>query len=124
MKVMLLAHEAPEDFALRENEAEFDRYMGAWYAFGNSLTDEGVFVDGAALETPGTATVVSVRNGVRKVEDGPYPDAKEQLGGFFIIDAATMDEAVERAKKCPAAKNGFVDVRPVPYLEQEQEQGS
>lgn len=118
MKVMFLAYEAPEDFALRDNEAEFKAHMGAWFAFRESLVKNGAYDSGAALEPPATATVVSVRNGVKKVEDGPYPDAKEQLGGFFIIDAPDMKTAVEWAAGCPAAKNGFVDVRPVPFLEQ------
>lgn len=113
MKVMLLANEAPEDFALRDNKEKFDGYMGEWYAFGDSLTREGIFLDGAALEPPSSATVVSVRDGVRMVEDGPFPDAKEQLGGFFIIEAPDADAAARWAAKCPAAKNGFVDVRPV-----------
>lgn len=119
MKVMLLAYEAPEDFALRDNKAEFDSYMGAWYAFSEALSKEGKKDDnGAALEAPSTATVVSVRNGVREVQDGPYPDTKEQLGGFLIMEVADMDEAARWAAKCPASENGFVDVRPVPYLEQ------
>ena len=118
MKVMLLAYEAPEDFALRDNKAEFDSYMGAWYAFSEALLKEGKHDGGAALEAPSTASVVSVRNGVREVQDGPYPDTKEQLGGFLIIDVADMDEAARWAAKCPASENGFVDVRPVPYLEQ------
>lgn len=119
MKVMLLANEAPEDFALREDKEKFDSYMGEWYVFSEVLEKNLGKTEGAALEGPETATVVSMRDGVRHVEDGPYPDAKEQLGGFIIIDAPNMEEAAEWAKKCPSAKNGFVDVRAVPYLEQE-----
>lgn len=119
MKVMLLANEAPQDFALREDKEKVQGYMGEWYVFSEGLTKGLGGSEGAALEGPETATVVSVRDGVRHVEDGPYPDAKEQLGGFFIIDVPNMEEAAEWAKKCPATKNGFVDVRAVPYLEQE-----
>lgn len=117
MKVMMLANEAPGDFALRDDPAKFESYMGKWYAFGEMLQTEGYYVDGAALEQAGSATVVSVRDGVRKVEDGPYPDTKEQLGGFFILDAPNLESAATLAAKCPAAENGFVDVRPVPFLE-------
>lgn len=120
MKVLLLANEAPEDFALRDNKEKFDTYMGQWYAFHEGLVEKGVYLDSAALEPPSAATVVSVRNGVRKVEDGPYPDAKEQLGGFFVIDATDMKTAVELASACPAAKNGFVDVWGVMNLEGEE----
>lgn len=119
MKVLLLANEAPEDFELRENAKEFDRYMGAWYAYGESLEKAGVFVQGAALEPPATATVLSIRDGVRRVEDGPYPDTKEQLGGFFIVEVADLEEAASWASKCPAATNGFVDARVVPVFDEE-----
>ncbi len=118
MKLLLLANEAPEDFALRENKGEFDSYMGAWYAFSEAMSDAGVTLDSAALQPPSTATVVSVRNGARHVEDGPYPDAKEQLGGFFVIDAPDLETGAEWAGKCPAAERGFVDVRVIPNLEE------
>ncbi len=113
MKFMLLANEAPEDFALRDSLAKSNAYMGEWYAFGTALREQKVYDAGNALEPPATATVVSVRDGVRTVEDGPYPDAKEQLGGFCIIDAPDMAAAQEWAAKCPAAQNGFVEVRAV-----------
>ena len=117
MKVMILANEAPEDFALREDKKQFDGYMGEWYVFGEELGKAAGGYEGAALEGPETATVVSVRDGARHVEDGPYPDTKEQLGGFFMVDAPDLETAAAWAKKCPAAKNGFVDVRAVPYLD-------
>lgn len=120
MKIMILASEAPEDFALRDNEEKFGDYIGAWYAYGGSLQEAGIYQGGGALEPPSTATVVSVRDGVRKVEDGPFPDTKEQLGGFFVIDAPDLEAGAEWAKKCPAAKNGFVDVRVIPDYGQDQ----
>ena len=118
MKMLLLANEAPEDFALREDKDNFDSYMGAWYAYSEEMKSAGVTLDGAALQPPATATVVSVRNGERRVEDGPYPDGKEQLGGFFLIEADDLDAGARWAAKCPAAKTGFVDVRVVPTHEE------
>lgn len=117
MKVMLLANEAPEDFALRDDKKKFDAYMGEWFAFSGAMRKANVYDDGEALKEPTTATVVSVRDGTRRVEDGPYPDTKEQLGGFIIIDVPDMAAAAEWAKKCPAAKNGFVDARVIPDFE-------
>ena len=117
MKMLLLANLPPEEFALRENKEALDSYMGAWYAYSEKLSDAGVSIDGAALQTPATATVVSVRDGVRNVEDGPYPDAKEQLGGFFLIDAPNLQAGADWALKCPASADGFVDVRVIPSLE-------
>ncbi|WP_425408765.1 YciI family protein [Hyphococcus sp.] len=120
MKIMLLANETPQDFALRDNKDKFDAYMGEWYAYGDALKNEGVLLDGAALEPPSSATVVSVRNGERAVEDGPFADAKEQLGGFFIIEAPDMNTASRWAAKCPAAKTGFVDARAIMEIEGEE----
>ncbi len=113
MKIMLLAYEAPEDFALRDNKAAFESYMGAWYAFSEGISKNCKIEDSAALAPPSMATVVSVRNGVREVQDGPYPDTKDQLGGYFILDASNMDEAANWAEQCPSTKNGFTEVRPV-----------
>jgi len=122
MKIILLANVAPDDFALRDDAAKAGAYMGEWYAFGNAMREHNIYVDGDALEAPATATVVSVRDGVRTVEDGPYPDTKEQLGGFCVIDAPDMATAQEWGAKCPAVKNGFVDVRAVPILEEGEAQ--
>ncbi|GJL96070.1 MAG: hypothetical protein DHS20C05_24750 [Hyphococcus sp.] len=118
MKVLLLANEAPEEFARRNHPETFKPYMGEWYVFSETMSKAGVTEDSAALEQPSTATVVSVRNGERTVEDGPFPGTKEQLGGFFLLETPDMESAAEWAKQCPAAKTGFVDVRPVPYLEE------
>lgn len=115
MKTMLLAFEAPGDFALRRaDKRTFDAYMGEWYAFGDALTKAGVFKAGAALKEPETATTISIDNGRRRVEDGPFADSKEQLGGYFILEVADLDEAARWAAKCPAAKSGRVDVRAIP----------
>ena len=114
MKAMLLAYEAPGDFARRRaDKAAYDAYMGPWYAYSEAMAKAGVVRGGDALKAPDTATVVSVRNGQRRVEDGPFADTKEQLGGFFVIEVASMDEALRWAARCPAADTGFVDVRPI-----------
>jgi len=118
MKVLFLAWEAPEDFALREDKGEkFKSYMGQWRAFSQAMEKSGMCESSHALEAPTTATTVTIRDGVRTVEDGPYPDAKEQLGGVFILDVPDMKTAAELAAKCPSANTGFVDIRPVPFLE-------
>lgn len=118
MQVLLLANETPEDFASREGKENTQSYMGAWYAYSEEMGKAGVTIAAAALETPQTATVVSIRDGVRRVEDGPYADAKEQLGGFFIVDVPDMESAIEWAAKCPASKTGFVDARIIPTHEE------
>jgi len=73
----------------------------------------GIFVAGAGLGSPQTATMVSVRNGKRQVHDGPYAETKEFLGGFVIIDVPNLDAALEWAARNPAAADAFVEVRPL-----------
>ena len=115
MKAMLLAYETPGDFALRQAEKKtYDAYMGEWFAYSEALTKAGVIRGGAALKEPETATTISIADGRRRVEDGPFADSKEQLGGYFIIEVATLDEAAHWAAKCPAAKTGRIDVRAIP----------
>ncbi len=115
MKAMLLAFESPEDFA-RRNAAKpaFEAYMAEWFAFSAEMSKAGVVLGGAPLAAPGLATVITVKDGRRRVEDGPFTDSKEQLGGYFILEVADLDEAARWAAKCPAAKTGRVDVRAVP----------
>jgi len=122
MKIMLLAYESENDFKAREDKAKMANYMGGWHAFSEDITKSGISETSHALEAPGSATVVSVRDGKRTVKDGPFPGAKEQLGGFFILEAPDMKTAEEWAAKCPAARDGFVDVRPAPYLSEGGEQ--
>lgn len=114
MHAMILALESPGDFARRQDKAQYKAYMDGWYAFGGSLEKAGILKCGAALLGPETATVISIKDGKRVVEDGPFTDSKEQLGGYFVIEVASIDEATNWAKNCPAAKNGRVEVRAVP----------
>ena len=114
MKAMILGFEAPGDFAKRTDKAQYKAYIDEWYAFSGSLEKAGILRNAAALLGPETATVVSIRNGRRSVEDGPFTDSKEQLGGYFVIEVGSLDEAAKWATSCPAAKNGRVDVRLVP----------
>jgi len=85
----------------------------AGMAYGEALRAAGIFVAGAGLGSPQTTTVVSVRNGKRQVQDGPYAETKEFLGGFVIIDVPDLDAALEWAARNPSAAHGFVEVRPV-----------
>ncbi|MCB2098926.1 MAG: YciI family protein [Parvularculaceae bacterium] len=114
MHAMILALESPGDFARRTDKAQYKVYMEGWRAFSGSLEKAGILRNAAALVGPDSATVVSIKDGKRVVEDGPFTDSKEQLGGFFLIEVASLDEAAKWAKTCPAAKEGRVDVRAVP----------
>ena len=95
-----------------EGSPEAQAQWEAWGTYTQSLHDAGVFVSGEPLEAPSTATTVAVRNGERVVTDGPFAETKEQVGGFYVIECANLDEALEWAKKVPA-RAGNIEVRPV-----------
>jgi hypothetical protein len=109
MKYALLVHQSQERFDRRDDAAA----MAAGKAYGEALQAAGVFVAGAGLGSPQTATTVSVRDGKRQVHDGPYAETKEFLAGFGIIDAPDLDAALEWAARHPAASYSSVEVRPL-----------
>lgn len=120
MEYMIIFREDPSMFDNRLNaggaEAEWDKdgaRWGAWAAYIGAIRGSGVVRSGNGLQPPHTATVVRVRDGARLVQDGPYADSKEQLGGYFIIDVPDLDQALEWAARSPAASEGSVEVRPV-----------
>ncbi len=84
----------------------------AFEAYTQALMDAGVFVATDWLRPSSTATVVTLRDGARRVQDGPYAASKEQLGGFYVINVPHLDEALKWAEQCPAARFGLIEVRP------------
>ena len=113
MDYMLLFYESPEEFEARGDTPEGRAYWGGWMAYVDAIRGAGIIKSGAGLQPPTTATTLRVRRGERRVQDGPFADAKEQLGGFFVIDVAGLDEALEWAARAPCALTGGVEVRPV-----------
>jgi hypothetical protein len=112
MQFALLIYESPEAFAARKSDGT-DPYTGAWRAYHKALAESGVYVAGDPLEVPETGTTVRIKEGKRGVQDGPYADTKEQLGGFIVLELPSLDEALEWAARCPAASLGTVEVRPL-----------
>jgi hypothetical protein len=112
MKYMLVFVETAEDLAKRDS-AEAPAYWESWSAYVQAVEQAGIVVSGAGLMPPAMATTVKIRDGKRHVQDGPYSDAKEQLGGFYVIDVPDLDTALDWAAKCPAAAYASVEVRPV-----------
>ena len=112
MQFALLIYESPEAFATRSSDGN-DPYTGAWRAYYNALVDAGIYVGGDPLAVPETATTVRVKEGKRHVQDGPFADTKEQLGGFTILELPSLDAALDWAARCPAASAGAVEVRPL-----------
>ena len=113
MQYMILCFETAEDFARRDNPETAGAYWAGWSAYGAALAQAGVMVGGAGLLPPSAATTVRIRNEAHDVQDGPYADAKEQLGGYFTIEVPDLDTALDWAAKAPSAASASVEVRPV-----------
>lgn len=109
MRYALLVHASPEYFNNRQDAAD----LAAGKAYGEALQAAGIFVGGAGLGSPQSATTVSVRDGKRQVHDGPYAETKEFLAGFGIIDVPDLDAALEWAARHPLAGRFSVEVRPL-----------
>jgi hypothetical protein len=113
MQYALLIYEGPNDFARREEEPEKDLYLGAWKAYHRALVESGAYITGSPLEGPETGTTVRQRDGKRQIQDGPYANTKEQLGGFILLELPSLDAALEWAARCPCSQYGVVEVRPL-----------
>jgi len=95
------------------SEAERGRVFQEYGAFTESIRESGNYVTGAPLQPTSTATAVRVRKGEQFVTNGPFAETKEQLGGYYLIEAENVDEAIEIASRIPSAKLGTIEVRPV-----------
>lgn len=113
MKYAVIVYETPTELAAREDPERAGGYWSAYTAYSNALRDAGVAAGGAGLQSPAMATTIRLRGGHRQVQDGPFADTKELLGGFFIIDVPDLDAALEWASRCPSAANGSAEVRPL-----------
>jgi len=112
MKYTILVYENTADFGARTDATRKDAYWGAYRAYTKALTDAGVMVGGAGLQPPPLATTVRLRDGKRQVQDGPFADTKEQLGGYYVIEVPGLDQALDWAARCPSVSSGSVEVRP------------
>jgi hypothetical protein len=107
MQFLALIHESKngwESLSEDDRQAVMQRYM--------SFSSKNEVVGGAELEDTGTATTVRVRDGDRLVTDGPYAEVKEALGGYFILECDSIDDACRLAAEIPAAEHGAIEVRP------------
>lgn len=101
-----------ESLFANATEQQIDEQKTVYGAYINALTEAGVFVDTDWLQPSLTATTLSMSGGERLIQDGPYADTKEQLGGYFVIEVPDLDSALEWAARCPAAQSGKVEIRP------------
>jgi hypothetical protein len=108
MQYMLLIH---SDETRDATEDERNAMFGEYFAFSDSVRD--VTLSSAPLEPSTATTTVRVRDSETLITDGPFAETKEQLGGYYLIEVDTLDEALEIAARCPGAKHGSVEVRPL-----------
>jgi hypothetical protein len=92
---------------------EFGKMMAGYQVATDTYKRDGVWAAGDALQPVNTATTVRVRNGKTESMDGPFAETKEQLGGFYILDCANLDDAIRYAAMIPHAANGSVEIRPI-----------
>jgi hypothetical protein len=97
----------------RMSNADQERGVAAYRAYTEALKEAGVLVGSNRLQNTNTATTVRLIDGKSQVLDGPYVDSKEQLGGYYLIEAPDLDAALGWAARCPGASHGTIEVRPV-----------
>ena len=89
---------------------------GEYFAYTEGIKASGHYIGGNPLQSIATATTVRVRDGKRSVTDGPFAETKEQLGGYYLVEAKDLDEATELASRIPGAKVGSIEVRPIQQM--------
>ncbi|TCZ78152.1 YciI family protein [Paenibacillus albiflavus] len=101
MHFSLMFYESPEDFAARKDPARQEEYLAGWSHYVHALRESGIVVSGFGLHAPETAATLLRRDGDMFVQDGPFTETKEQLGGLFVIDVPDLDTALEWAARAP-----------------------
>ena len=95
------------------SKTEMDAFMGEYFAFTDAIKSSGHYLGGEALKSVQSATTVRVRNGKTSATDGPFAETKEQLGGYYLIEARDLNDALQVASRIPSARIGSVEVRPI-----------
>jgi hypothetical protein len=112
MKYMLLICDDEKAWG-KMSETERKQIYGEYGQFSQEIRSTGHYLAGAQLQPTATATSVRVRNGKRLVTDGPFAETREQLGGYYLVEAKDLDEALAIAARIPSARLGTIEVRPV-----------
>ena len=112
MKYLCLIYDE-EKKAAAMSRSELEAIMGEYFAFTDAIRKSGNYIGGEALQPVQTATTVRVRNGKVSTTDGPFAETKEQLGGFYFINARDLNDAIQIASKIPSARTGSIEVRPI-----------
>ena len=112
MKYLLLIYENEGNFA-NVSEADQGRIFQEYMDYSRGIKKSGNYIGGEALQPIATATTVRQRNGLTLTTDGPFAETKEQLGGFYLVEAKDLDEAIKLAGGIPAVRTGSIEVRPI-----------
>ena len=113
MRYMLMMFGDFEAFETPPGSPEFDALMAEYIAFEEALAAEGIAHTSEQLDDPNVAQVLRVRDHQRLMSDGPFPESKEHLGGYYIIDVPSFDDAIRFAAMLPDARTGAVEIRPI-----------
>jgi hypothetical protein len=112
MRYMLLIYSDGSQYE-RMSEAEIQADMQKWFEYDSAIKGAGASSAGDALQPTATATCVKDNDGQPLVTDGPFAETREQLGGYYLLDVENLDKAIEWAHKCPGAKYGTIELRPI-----------
>ena len=112
MRYLCLIYDEEKKMAAM-SKGEQDAFMGEYFGFTEDIKKSGHYIGGEALQPVGTATTVRLRGGKMSTTDGPFAETKEQLGGFYLINAKDLNDALQIAAKIPSAKTGTIEVRPI-----------
>jgi hypothetical protein len=112
MKYMLIIYDDEKGWA-KLSETERQQAMGEWMQFTQQIKSDGQYVASSQLQPTSAATSVRLRNGKRLATDGPFAETREQLGGYYLIEAKDLDEAIAIAARIPSARSGTIEVRPL-----------
>jgi hypothetical protein len=112
MKYLCLIYENEALWATMTKE-EGDKMMREYFAFTNDTKTSGHYVAGEALQPVASASTVRIRKDKLTTTDGPFAETKEQLGGFYLIEAKDLNDAIQVASRIPAARTGSIEVRPI-----------
>ena len=112
MKYMLLIH-SEENAWSKLSEGDRGRMMAEFGEFTQQIKASGQYVGGSQLQPASTATSVRVRDGRRLVTDGPFAETREQLGGYYLVEVANLDDAIALAARVPSARIGTIELRPL-----------
>ena len=118
MRYLCLIYDEEKKLAAM-SKSDSDAFMGEYFQFTEDIKKSGHYIGGEALQPVQTATTVRVRKGKTSTTDGPFAETKEQLGGYYLIKARDLNDAIQVASKIPSARLGSVEIRPIMEFDQQ-----